>query len=220
MCGIFGSSSFGIFVKAFTANQERGTFASGTYYIAPGNTLIRKNDANYNITGQHAWYDLDQYNMYLGHTQAPTSACREWNASTTHPFDIGDWVVAHNGVLENHEQLTKEYKLYNTNQVDSSVIPALLTDRYAGHDIFCISQVAGLLSGTFACWLHSKRTGKSYIIRSGSTLYFEPESNTFSSVIIDDVCEQVVEQGYVYELTVEGITKVGEFEQDSPFLIL
>lgn len=220
MCGIFGSTCFGIFARTFIANQQRGTFASGTYYVAPGNTLIRKNEANYNITGQHAWYDLDDYNLYLGHTQAPTGASRDWAADTTHPFDIGDWVVAHNGVLENNEQLIKEYNLVGTNTVDSSVIPALLTDRYAGDDIFCVSEVAGLLCGTFACWLYSKKTEKAYVIRSGSTLYCNPETNTFSSVVVEDVCEEIVEQGIVYELTVEGMTKVGEFEQDSPFLIL
>ena len=220
MCGIFGSSNFGIFSKAFVANQERGTFASGTYYVSPGNSLIRKNDSNYNITGQHAWYDLESYRLYLGHTQAPTSSCREWAADTTHPFDIGDWVVAHNGVLENSDQLNKVYNLHGTNAVDSTTIPALLTDRFAGDEIFCITEAAGLLKGTFSCWLHSKRTEKTYIIRSGSTLYCDPETNTFSSVIIPEVCEQVVEQGVVYELTVEGITRVGEFELDSPFLIL
>lgn len=220
MCGIFGSSDFIYFEKAFVENQQRGTFASGTYYVSPGNTLIRKNDSNYNLTGERAWYDIDDYRLYLGHTQAPTGAFREWSADTTHPFDIGDWVVAHNGVLENHKELIKEYKLDHNNPVDSSVIPAMLTERYAGDDIFCVTEVANLLRGTFACWLHSKRTCKTYLIRSGSTLYCNPDSNTFSSVVIDNVCEEVVEQGVVYELTIEGITPVGTFEQDSPFLIL
>ena len=220
MCGIFGSSNFGIFSTAFAVNQERGNFASGTYYVSPGNTLIRKNEANYNITGQYAWYDLESYRLYLGHAQAPTGAFREWSADTTHPFEIGDWVVAHNGVLENHTQLNRVYDLQGTNEVDSSTIPALLTERYAGDDVFCIAETAELLKGTFACWLYSKHTEKAYIIRSGSTLYCDPETNTFSSLPLDEVCEEIVEQGVIYELTVEGITQVGEFKQDSPFLIL
>lgn len=220
MCGIFGSSVYSTFEKSYIANQERGTFASGSLYVAPNDIYLRKNETGYDLTGEYAWEDVHKYQLYLGHAQAPTGSMREWSASTTHPFDVGDWIVAHNGVLENDKDLAKEYLYQHDHPVDSAVIPALLTEKHVGDDVFCIEEVAGLLKGTFACWLYNKKTQNTYLIRSGSTLYYTPDTNTFSSVPIDELCVESVEQGIVYQLTREGITQVGEFPYDSPFLIL
>ncbi len=220
MCGIFGSTSFDTYEKLFTANRVRGNFASGSLYVAPTDLYIRRDGRDYCMSGERVWNSIHDYTLFLGHTQAPTGSFRQWSSSTTHPFDIGYWIVAHNGVLENHHSLIEEYCPDHTNSVDSSIIPALLEERYVGDDIYCISEVANLLKGTFACWIFSKHTRQSYIIRSGSTLFQSPTSCTFSSIPIEGVCEDVAEEGVIYQLTTEGSTQVGAFVSDSPFLIL
>lgn len=220
MCGIFGSNSFKTFTEAFVLNQERGTFSSGTLFIGDDGTYLRKNDNTYDIMGQVEWDDVSDFNMYLGHVQAPTGEFREWSAHTTHPFEYGDWSIAHNGVLENHHEIIEHHFPEHNNPVDSSVIARLLDEMFLGDAIFCISETLSKLRGTFACWLHNMKSNQTFLVRSGSTLYCDRLSNTFSSMPIDSVCEESVDQGVIYELTSEGMTAVGEFNYDNPFLIL
>ena len=52
---------------------------------------------------------MDTFDVYLGHLQAPTGSNRKWSEETTHPFHIGAWIIAHNGVITNQDSLIKEY---------------------------------------------------------------------------------------------------------------
>ncbi len=71
--------------------------------------------------------------IYLGHNQAPTSSAREWNEHTSHPFISGDWIVAHNGIITNYNELIDEYIPCHNNPVDSSIIPTLLDEFEYNH---------------------------------------------------------------------------------------
>ena len=112
MCGIFGSSKFITFEKLYNHNKTRGSFAGGSVYIKnTSNIFLRKWEGvlcAQDMTGYFPF--VNEYNKFVGHTQAPTGSVRQYNDRTTHPFEHGDWIVAHNGVLENDQQLRKEYK--------------------------------------------------------------------------------------------------------------
>ena len=71
---------------------------------------------------------IEKGHLYLGHNQAPTETGRGWKEETSHPFWVGDWIVAHNGVLTNFNELIDEYVPMHDNPVDSSIIPALLDE--------------------------------------------------------------------------------------------
>jgi glucosamine--fructose-6-phosphate aminotransferase (isomerizing) len=219
MCGIFGSLDFTTYNRLLVANQERGNFASGGLYVGDDEIYLRKDGSDYTTAGEHYRCNLFNYNIFLGHTQAPTGSQRKWAAHTTHPFEDGQWIVAHNGVLENYEQLREENLPGHTNPVDSSIIPALLDMKYVGDEIYCISEVMNMLKGTFACWIYSERSRDVYLVRSGSTLFYNPENCIFSSILVDD-CMEPVKENVIYQLTKEGITRVGEFKADSPFFVL
>lgn len=127
MCGIYLSSNLSTFEVLEEANKKRGNFSTGIFHAyRSSNYDIKKYEGGIN------WNDvkLPQGDagdfIYLGHNQAPTSSAREWKEKTSHPFRYGDWVVAHNGVLTNYNELIDEYLPDHDNPVDSSVIPALL----------------------------------------------------------------------------------------------
>jgi glucosamine 6-phosphate synthetase-like amidotransferase/phosphosugar isomerase protein len=159
--------------------------------------------------------------LYLGHTQAPTSSKRDFDTETSHPFKCGYWFVAHNGVLTNYEQLTKKIKdRKKYNEVDSSIIPALL-DLYSQkseNEVDIISKTLSLLEGTFGVWIYSVASGNAYIARSGSTIYANLLTNDFSSLPEKGFVE--LEQGIIYLMTDEGLTTVGSFTPNSPFFII
>ena len=131
----------------------------------------------------------------------------------------GDWIVAHNGVLENFDELRNIHGANkHTNPVDSSIIPVVLSSMWIGNELLCIKETCEQLKGTYACWVVNKNTKNIYIVRCGSTLYMNNIHSDVSSVKYTD-CEQEVAEGIIYQITSEGITSVEEFKCSSPFFI-
>ena len=162
-----------------------------------------------------------EFYYYMGHTQAPTSSKRIYEESTSHPFCCGSWVVAHNGVLTNDKKLKNKIKnLDSYNEVDSSVIPALL-EQYSEeieNEVSLICDVLSKLEGTFGLWIYNNQSHNVYFARSGSTLYANVLDNTVSSLPDDGM--EVLEEGVLYLTTSEGLTSVGGFTKNSPFFII
>tara|TARA_R110000851_G_scaffold47405_3_gene114942 strand:+ start:1053 stop:1718 length:666 start_codon:yes stop_codon:yes gene_type:complete len=221
MCGIFGASETSEFETLYDINKERGTFAFGSvgmtinegYHICKSEGVVNLNENKY------SHLDLK---YIIGHTQAPTSCERDFTVNTTHPFEVGDWLVAHNGVLSNFNELKSKYVPWHTNNVDTSIIPALLNefknDDNTAKSISLISRVLNLLKGTFAVWILNTDTAKLFLARSGSTLFFNRYKTCFSST----QCKgwEPVKENTIYENTPEGFTEVGVFEGKHPFFML
>ena len=222
MCGIFGSQDFSSLEYLYDRNKERGNFSHGFLYTArkDRSMYIRKGEGIHDMLTEYTWAHGDVYDTFLGHTQAPTSSVRDFSAETSHPFDYGHYIVAHNGVLENHLQLAEERGIpVDCIQVDSQIIPLLLNDLHVGDDIYAIKETCNLLKGIFACWIHSKHTGHTYIFRSGCTLYTDHDQTMFSSIKTPRTNDEIPE-GVIFCLTSEGLTEVGKFNPDTPFFIL
>tara|TARA_E500000318_G_scaffold104954_1_gene111394 strand:- start:236 stop:931 length:696 start_codon:yes stop_codon:yes gene_type:complete len=231
MCGIYGSNDLATFEVLGDANRERGNFSTGVLY--------KYRDSSYQLQkkeGTPRWSSfnlpINEFNkekvlgdyMYLGHNQAPTSSKRDWDKNTSHPFQYGDWVVAHNGVLTNFEELINEYIPHHDNEVDSSIIPALLYEFEYKYDpcedsdteIQNIIHTLELIEGTFAVWILNIKTMNVYIARQGSTLFYK-DSNISS---IQGCDYQEVKEGVLYAYTAEGILPVEGFVNKSPFFTL
>ena len=226
MCGIYCSNDLSTFEILEQANRERGNFATGMVWV-------NKDTDNYDISKFKGTVDWNkqilpkskkQSYFYLGHNQAPTSSERKWHANTTHPFLYGDWIVAHNGVLTNYEDLVNEHLPSHGNKVDSSIIPTLLAenDYIVGpptdkaDEASNIATVLELLKGTFALWLYNTNSNNIYVARQGSTL-FHKGTNVSS---IKGTGYKEVSEGIIYEYTNKGLEAVDGFVSDSPFLTL
>ena len=217
MCGIFGSTSFSTYADLYKSNCQRGNFAYGHLFISNRDIYINKHKGVTDLAEEFS--KADQYRIFLGHTQAPTSCERQFNIQTSHPFDDGNFIVAHNGVLENHEDLARQYlPISPLSDVDSGYIPALLSESYDGDDVVTISEMMSEIKGTFGCWIFSKHTRQSYIVRSGSTLYGNISTGNFSSTPAGD-CNMTLQEGIIYCATQEGLTEVGNFKTNSQFFI-
>lgn len=227
MCGIFLASDFNKYMKLYNKNKERGTFAYGALFLshkydaaikAQGTVELSKNMIINNIDIQ---MKPSEFYYFMGHTQAPTSSQRSYDELTSHPFHCGPWIVAHNGVITNDVKLKAKIKnKTNFNEVDSSVIPALL-EQYSEEitgEVSVICEVLSKLQGTFGLWIYNKDTHNTYVARSGSTLYANMLDNTVSSLPDDDLTP--LEEGVLYLVTPEGLTSVGGFTNNSPFFIL
>jgi glucosamine 6-phosphate synthetase-like amidotransferase/phosphosugar isomerase protein len=209
----------------------RGNFAYGGLYLfhstegqflvtakAEGTVKLKNNDA---LLYDDMSFLLKDMDLFLGHTQAPTSSQRKFDIDTSHPFRCGNWFVAHNGVISNHEILKKKIKNpKDFNKVDSSVIPALLHEHSKKNkkEVKVIGDVLSQLEGTFGLWIHHALSNTTYLARSGSTLYADILTNDFSSLPYKKYIP--LKEGIIYQMTNEGLTTVGGFEPNSPFFVL
>ena len=219
MCGIFGSTSFNEYSSLYNENKKRGTFSYGNLYVnkKDGSMYMQKTDGIVNLT-MHK-HHKQQYNHFLGHTQAPTSEARSFSPKTSHPFEYTQWIVAHNGVLENHKELIGLHFADHNNPVDSSIIPRLIHYMYGGDEIYAISEACGSLKGTYACWIYNKDSKNTYLVRSGSTLFGNKATGSFSSAKAVGKCTKPLDEGFIYHVSKEGLTEVGGFFSHSPFFI-
>ena len=216
MCAIFGSTSKEKFVKLYELNKPRGVSASSYLTITDSNWI----DC-YKSAGAFDENKLKPSKFYLGHCQAPTTLNQDFNSELAHPFYWNRFYVAHNGIITNVEELCEKYFIKHKDiKVDSSVIPALI--GYFFHiknsdqlqDI--IKRVAELLKGTFACYIVDDRSNRIFLIRSGSTLFYDKDGN-FSSTKFDHAIP--FEEGRVGEIVNGKIVYHNTFICNSPFFI-
>lgn len=225
MCGIYCSIDISTFEVLDEVNQKRGNFATGALIIHNDiktfNTIQREGKIDWN----EVKLPIGKNITYLGHNQAPTGSARKWRASTSHPFQYGDWIVAHNGVLTNFKELKEDYIPDHHNPVDSSVIPALLNEleykkfgpcENEEDEVCNLLFVLERLKGTYALWIYNSRSGNIYIARQGSTLFYK---GTSVSSIKGKYYKEVAE-GILYKYNDKGLKPIEGFITESPFLTL
>ena len=165
MCSIIGSPRQETFSHLIDENLERGNFAYGITMIDLQHTTTNfgKSMPQYTLKRivEKSCYDPV---FFLGHLQSPTSAKRDFSVETTHPFEYRSKLLAHNGVLENFEQLKADNPELPVNEVDSSIILPLI-DKYG------LKAALEKLQGTFGCWLYDTDQYELLVFRSGSTIY-------------------------------------------------
>jgi len=222
MCGIFGSNDRERFLTLYELNKQRGTFATSiSVVLENGDLPVMKwqgSPAVKTVEDQLKIIDKEsKATAFLGHTQAPTSAKREYSKTTSHPFNTEGWTVAHNGVLTNFEEIKINMLPKWKNPVDSSTIPAIINSlcKEGKDPLDALSKGLSLLEGTFGLWIYSSIDLRIYIARCGSTLFANLLSNDFSSTKFKN--SEALEEGYIYQLTREGLTSVSQFDFNSPF---
>jgi glucosamine 6-phosphate synthetase-like amidotransferase/phosphosugar isomerase protein len=214
MCGIWGSFHVAKFEILDKVNQSRGNYASGILYSNGESYDYHKTSGNFDWNERN----LPDGFIYLGHNQAPTSSERVYREHNSHPFEAGDWVVAHNGVLTNFETLKKKYLPEHEGVVDSSIIPALLNhfQKHRGSIIKNVATVLELLEGTFGLWIFNSKTSDIFLARQGSTLFYD--NNSFSSVKGKGF--EDIKEGLIYKFDEKGTKEVGKFKVNSPFFVI
>lgn len=222
MCAIFGSSDVNTFKYLYKENLCRGDNAFGLLAIC-GKTMpfIKKYPRIANFDNDIK--DIHPLITYFaGHTQAPTSSAQTFSEVTSHPFIQYPWIVAHNGIITNFEELKKLVPDDSYNIVDSSIIPALLkaySPKFVSK-IKLLELVLEMLKGTYSVWIYNQCTHDLFIARCGSTLYADLSKGIFSSIMQPQFDMISLEDGGLYTKTANKLEQVGTFKQNSPFFIL
>jgi glucosamine 6-phosphate synthetase-like amidotransferase/phosphosugar isomerase protein len=216
MCGIYGATNRDKYLTLQSLNHSRGDFCES-------NVLIKK-DTGFEIhkvpskaKKEYKFPKRKKFDIFLGHSQAPTSKKRIFDPETSHPFIVDNWIVAHNGVLTNYKELVNDFKRPYTCDVDSSIIPFIFysLENYYDNELDIIVNGLEFLKGTFGLWIYNTNSNNIYLAKCGVTLFADIYNNEFSS--IKHQFYDPLDEGVVYQLTQEGITSVATFDCDSPF---
>ena len=206
----------------YTANQGRGTFASSFVQLTYDDQFVYKKEGEIDFNKVKG-SKQSRYNC--GHVQAPTSSMRKWSYETSHPFDTMSWMVFHNGVITNEQQIRKKHLPFIENPVDTSLIVNLLQkftddDRSSSpNPVKYIRETLEMLSGSFAVSIVDCDTNEVYIARVGSILHYN-NSGCYSTMQGKGYKE--LKEGEIRRLDkkTKRFKKVGEFKHDSPFLFI
>ncbi|MBP9667452.1 glutamine--fructose-6-phosphate transaminase (isomerizing) [Candidatus Saccharibacteria bacterium] len=109
----------------------------------------------------------------IGHTRWATHG--EPSETNAHPHQVGDIYLAHNGIIENYQELKEQLPDHTfTSETDTEVLTALIELLYRREDVKlenAVTQALKLVKGTYGIAVLSQREpGKIVAARLGSPL--------------------------------------------------
>lgn len=226
MCGIVGvispqpltKENVDLFKNAFKKTESRGRDACGIYHY-PAKMKYRFTGSVSEMLDKEedklSSY-IEKESIILGHTRASTQGNSE-NNDNNHPFSTKNFVMAHNGVINNDEDVRKLFKIpkkdifrkgHKTPETDSYVIIWLIEHFYEKEKdvVKAIQETTKLIGGGYACWLFHKDTKDVYLFRNSNPIDigFIPESNTILFASDEDFYEH-------YKENAKGLDFLGGF---------
>lgn len=139
-----GRDAYGYF-DGLTVHKEPGAFDESVKYETLVNDLLG--------TGT---------NVFLCHTRLATKGDPEENKNN-HPFELGDFVFAHNGVLYHTDDFENVWDI----ETDSFWMLYWIWKEYErlGDVVEAIRAGVSHVRGIYACWLHKRAEGTTYLFR-------------------------------------------------------
>lgn len=177
MCGIFGFITKGgrgpnlARLKRIAQETEfRGRHAFGLAWLGDDgklHTFKRQGAATANLD------DLDRCQgatVVVGHCRYATHGDPRDNRNN-HPHVAGRGFVVHNGVVRNHAELARRYRLVQRSQCDSEVL-GLLIPHIPGKLVTRVARIAEAAIGNLAILGVWRNPARLLIVRNGNPLSF------------------------------------------------
>lgn len=219
MCGIFGSNNFSKFVSLYDINKQRGYFSFGMVGINSEVNSLYVNKKPGEINLEHLPSHVEQsHDLFLGHTQAPTSKEREFNISTSHPFVSKSWLIAHNGIINNFTELKQKYKKTHKCPVDSSIIPVMLEKNKNKNILTTLKNTFNDIKGLAGVWCYNNDTQQTFLIRMGSTLFVSENDQSFSSIELPGLI--AMKNNSIYEMKEGKIIYQCDIQNNTSFFTI
>jgi glucosamine 6-phosphate synthetase-like amidotransferase/phosphosugar isomerase protein len=201
MCGIAGSSSLESGFDLYEQNLDRGFYSSSVTVLFHDGAIFTKK-----VHGRLDLFSIPRDGIfYLFHSRGPTVETTEFKWSDNHPYTYGKYVAAHNGIIENFNDLTD--RKFN---VDSKVIPYLIDLNDERETQVPIISSLAKLKGTFAVWILNVDTRKLYIARHDITLFrYGVEFSSSNPGYMKEVPQDIL---HCIDITKANVDDVGSFE--------
>lgn len=143
--------------------DRRGRDRFALASISPANERLRMFDKSVFIT--EASNIVTKTFLAVGRA-IPATERHSVSLEDTQPFENDEWIVSHNGIIANDNELEREYKLNRRSKVDTAILPPLLSKM--GGDVV---KVTSLLKGSFALALYDKIKDELWLCTNFMPLY-------------------------------------------------
>ena len=172
MCGIFGViSSQGVVDgrlvrKLATQARRRGRDSSGLVVGRAGRFEVER--ADHDLLKLLRSVDIGGAHTVLGHSRLITDGM-----SDNQPVVVGDWLVIHNGIVTNANEIWASLEVPRHLEIDSEVIPAIVVHELeAGASIDDAAQaVLDRCRGVVSCALLSPTRGVLLLVSNNGSMY-------------------------------------------------
>ncbi|MGM0502091.1 MAG: glutamine--fructose-6-phosphate transaminase (isomerizing), partial [Bacillota bacterium] len=163
MCGIVGyigdRDATSILVEGLKKLEYRGYDSAGIALYDQNKINVVKKVGKLAELEELVAQQKPQGSLGIGHTRWATHGKPSTPNSHPHSSSNGDFVVVHNGIIENYSFLKKElkdkgYEFYS--ETDTEVIPNLLQEYYEGDLAAAVRKTIDRLEGSYALGVISK----------------------------------------------------------------
>ncbi|HLV09890.1 MAG TPA: glutamine--fructose-6-phosphate transaminase (isomerizing) [Halanaerobiales bacterium] len=178
MCGIVGytgsRSVSPILIEGLKRLEYRGYDSAGIAVKTESRVEVIKKKGKLRELEELVQKDPPEGEMGIGHTRWATHGVPSDRNSHPHTGCNGDFVVVHNGIIENFQrikdQLEERGHIFSS-ETDTEVIAHLLEEEYQGNMREAIIQLFNILEGSYALLVLSrKEPDKLYAVRQDSPL--------------------------------------------------
>lgn len=178
MCGIVGyvgnKDAVPVLIEGLKNLEYRGYDSAGIAVLKDKIVHIKKYPGKLKILEGHLEKEPICANLGIGHTRWATHGIPSKENAHPHTDCIGNIVVVHNGIIENHEALRKflinEGHTFKS-ETDTEVIPHLIEKYYRGDLFSAVQKAIKHLKGTYAInVLCKEEPGVLIGVRNGSPL--------------------------------------------------
>jgi glutamine---fructose-6-phosphate transaminase (isomerizing) len=176
MCGIVGyignRSAQDVLVSGLSKLEYRGYDSAGIAVHDGATIKIRKSVGR--LSALEAQLDDLEATVGIGHTRWATHGRPSHDNAHPHTDDSGEFIVVHNGIIENYLKLREELIAAGhefKSETDTEVVAHLLHDLYEGDLFAAVQKVVQRLHGAYALAIMAKNEpGKLIAVREKSPL--------------------------------------------------
>ena len=218
MCGIVGyngkdKNTLRILIDGLKALEYRGYDSAGIAYKNDEINIIKSVGKINELENK---IDFNDYtNIGIGHTRWATHG--SVNENNSHPHNVGDITIVHNGIIENFNEIKKELtsKGYHFNSTTDTEVACALIDYYykESKDIkTSLVKFMEKVKGSYALGIMCKDSDTIYSVRKDSPLIIaKNESGNFiasDTIAVSKYADSVMylDENIIAEITSDKIT--------------
>ena len=174
MCGIIGyvgeRHAPDVLIDGLQKLEYRGYDSAGIAVFQQNKIKIVKTEGKVkHLVHKLSRTDLQEARCGIGHTRWATHG--EPSDRNAHPHRVGRVTLAHNGIIENYEELAAQYHPHPLSATDTEIAAAVINAFYHNNPEQAIFRATSLFRGAYAlCILFEDRPDTVYAVRKASPL--------------------------------------------------